>query len=99
VSANYEDLHEVIFSTLLEDTSRHEDIRRSGGKAPHNLEFGTRWRWVVCFASRSHLQQKSPLPYETHWIGACVGSTVGFDVVARIKSRSLPVIEPRSYSL
>jgi hypothetical protein len=31
---------------------RHEGILGSGGIAPHILDFGTRWRWMVSFTHR-----------------------------------------------
>jgi len=54
----------------------------SGGIAPHNLNLGTRWRWVSEFTPRLvNFRRKAP---GTDWIG-CVSPRAGSDAVNKGK--------------
>jgi hypothetical protein len=60
---------------------------RSGGIAPHILDLGTRWRWVVSFTPPATLPPgKAKSPWYTHWIGGWVGPKAGLDAVVKRKT-------------
>jgi hypothetical protein len=51
--------------------ARHEGIDWIRGIARHILNFGTRWRWVICFTAWPlHLRGRSPYNHRTGgWVG------------------------------
>jgi hypothetical protein len=53
-------VRQSIFVPVFNRASHHEDVLRNGGIAPHILNLGTRWRWVVSFMLSSlYLRGKS----------------------------------------
>jgi hypothetical protein len=54
---------------------------RSGDIAPHILNLGTGWRWVVSFMPLPlYTRRKAP---DTHWIEGWVGPRAGLDIMER----------------
>jgi hypothetical protein len=66
----------------------HEGVWWRGCIAPHILDLGTIWRWVMSFTSQ-------PLYPDTHWTGGWVGPRTGLDDVEKRKFLILPGLELR----
>jgi hypothetical protein len=63
--------------------TRYEGVLGSGDIAPHILDLGTKWRWVVSFTPPPlYPQGKGP---GTHWIGGWVGSRAVLNAVVKRK--------------
>jgi hypothetical protein len=73
------------FIDLLCLTKRHamKTYWGSGGIAPHILDLGIRWRWVVSFTPRP-LYPKERAP-GAHWIGGWVGPRAVLNAVVKRK--------------
>jgi hypothetical protein len=76
-------LSKVKLSLCFNWKSCHEDVLGNGGVAPHILDLGSRWRWVVSFTPRP-LNPRERAPF-THWIGGWVGPGAG--LVALVKKK------------
>jgi hypothetical protein len=67
----------------------------NGCTAPHFLDLGTSWRWVVSFTPRPlYLRERAP---GTHWIGGWVDLRAGLGDVENRKFLTLPGLELRSF--
>jgi hypothetical protein len=77
--------------------NRHEDMWASGGTAPHILNLGTSWRWVVSFTPRPlYLRGKSP----QYHLYRSSGGLQSLEAMAEKKLLiALSGLEPRLYSL
>jgi hypothetical protein len=84
-----------VVPVLFNWAPHHEGELGSASIAPHILDLGTRWRWVVSFTPRERVP-------DIHWTGSWMGPRTGLEAVLKRKFPSpcresnprTPVVQP-----